>query len=400
MDTSEIIQAGDDYLMGTYRRHKIALMRGEGVRLYDSERRVYLDFFSGIAVNALGQAHPDVVNALVEQFKKLSHVSNYYYNEPNVRLGKLLCDISFAQKAFFCNSGAEANEAAIKLARKYHRRRNEDRYEIVSFYRSFHGRTLGALSATGQMKFHAGFEPLLPGFQFADFNNMDSVRKLCGERTAAVLVECIQAEGGVFPADPSFMQELRRFTQEKGILLILDEVQTGLGRTGKMWAYQHYGIEPDILTSAKALGAGLPMGAMLATNQAATGFAPGDHASTFGGNPVISAAAEAALNVILLKDLVNHAAQQGDYFRQALLSLAKQHSDLIEDVRGMGLMLGVQFKRPVEPFVMACERNGLLAGSAGEHVLRFLPPLLVTEKEIEQAVDTLATSIDEVLRKG
>jgi acetylornithine aminotransferase/acetylornithine/N-succinyldiaminopimelate aminotransferase len=400
MDTSEIIQTGDDYLMGTYRRHKIALMRGEGVRLFDSERTVYLDFFSGIAVNSLGQAHPDVVKALEEQFKRLAHVSNYYYNEPNVRLAKLLCDVSFAQKVFFCNSGTEANEAAIKLARKYHHRRNDPRYEIVAFHRSFHGRTLGSLSATGQARFHAGFEPLVPGFQFATFNDIESVRKLCTEKTAAVLVECVQAEGGLYPADTGFLQSLRALTKEKGILLILDEVQTGLGRTGKMWAYQHYGIEPDLLTSAKALGAGLPMGALLATNQAASGFAPGDHASTFGGNPVVSAAAEAALNVILLKDLVNHAAKQGEYFRQALLTLWKQHPGLIEDVRGLGLMQGMQFKRPVEPFVAACERNGLLAGSAGEHVLRFLPPLIVTEKDIEQAVDKIETSIVEVLREG
>jgi predicted acetylornithine/succinylornithine family transaminase len=400
MDTSEIIQMGDDFLMPNYRRHKIALMRGEGVHLYDSERVVYLDFFSGIAVNALGQAYPDVVNALTEQFKRLAHVSNYYYNEPNVKLAKLLCDVSFAQKVFFCNSGTEANEAAIKLARKYFHRKGQKRYEVVSFYRSFHGRTYGSLSATGQMKFRAGFEPLVPGFQFANFNDIDSVKKLLNDQTAAVIIECLQAEGGIYPAEPQFLQDLRKLTQEKGILLILDEVQTGLGRTGKMWAYQHYGIEPDVMTVAKALGAGLPMGAMLATNQAATGFAPGDHASTFGGNPVVCAAAEAALNTILLKDLVNHADKQGKYFKGRLSEMQGRHPDLVEEIRGMGLMLGVQFKRPVEPFVAECEKKGLLIGSAGEHVMRFLPPLIVTEKDIDRAVGIVEESIAAVLKEG
>lgn len=400
MDTSEIIRTGDDCLMGNYRRRKIALMRGEGLHLFDSERVVYLDFFSGIAVNALGQAHPNVVNALVDQFKKLAHVSNLYYNEPNVRLAKLLCDVSFAQKVFFCNSGTEANEAALKLARKFFRRAGQDRYEIVSFYRSFHGRTFGSLAATGQTKFHAGFEPLLPGFQFAHFNDIDSVRKLLTERTAAVLAECVQAEGGVHPADPKFMQDLRQLTRDRGILLILDEVQTGLGRTGKMWGYQHYGIEPDLMTSAKALGAGLPMGALLATNQAAAGFQPGDHAATFGGNPVISAAAEAQLNTILLDDLVHHAEKQGLVLRGKLQEFKTRHPDLVEEVRGVGLIQGIQFKRPAEPFMDACEKNGLLVGLAGEHVLRFLPPLIVTEKDIDQAMETLERSVAEVLKKG
>src|SRR5690242_8638873 len=242
-------------------------MRGEGMHVYDSERVVYLDFFSGIAVNGLGQAHPDVVNAIIEETKKLGHVSNYYYNEPNVKLAKLLCEISFAQKVFFCNSGAEAVEAALKLSRKYFRKKGQNRHEVISFHRSFHGRTFGALSATGQVKYQEGLDPLLPGFKFAVFNNMESVKKLYAENTAAVLVEPIQCEGGIYAADPDFLKELRAWTSEKGILLILDEVQTGLGRTGKMWAYEHSGIEPDMMVSAKSLGGGLPMGALLVTNQ-------------------------------------------------------------------------------------------------------------------------------------
>ena len=318
METYQIIQNGDDYLLPVYNRQKIVLMRGEGTHVYDSERMVYLDFFSGIAVNGLGQAHPDVVNAIIEAAKKLGHVSNYYYNEPNVRLAKLLCEISFAQKVFFCNSGAEANEAALKLARKYFRRQGQDRFEIISFYHSFHGRTMGALSMTGQVKYQEGLEPLLPGIKLATYNNIESVKKLITDKTAAVIIEPIQCEGGIQPAHKEFLKQLRDLTLEKGVLLIFDEVQTGIGRTGKMWAYEHFGVEPDMMTSAKALGGGLPMGALLVTNQVATGFKPGDHASTFGGNPIVSAAAIATIETLISKDIMSHAAKEGTYLKEKL----------------------------------------------------------------------------------
>lgn len=393
MQTFRIIQNGDDYLLPVYNRQKIVLMRGDGTYIYDSERVVYLDFFSGIAVNGLGQACPEVVSAITQMAHKLGHVSNYYYNEPNVRLAKLLCEISFAQKVFFCNSGAEAIEASIKLARKYFYRLGQERHEIISFHNSFHGRTYGALSVTGQPKYQEGFGPLLPGIKFANYNDIDSVKKLINDKTAAVLLETIQCEGGIHPADPRFLKELRNITRENGILLIVDEVQTGLGRTGKMWAYEHYEIEPDIMTSAKALGAGLPMGAMLVTNQVAQGFKPGDHASTFGGNPIISAAAVANIETIILKDIVPNAAKQGDYLRQSLEQLVKDFPQLFTEVRGLGLVQGVQMMRDALPLVLKCAREGLLVGAAHETVLRFLPPLIVSETEIDLAMEKLRKAI-------
>jgi len=393
MQTFRIIQNGEDYLLPVYNRQKIVLMRGDGTYIYDSERTVYLDFFSGIAVNGLGQACPEVVKAITEMANKLGHVSNYYYNEPNVRLAKLLCDISFAQKVFFCNSGAEAVEASLKIARKYFSRLGQDRNEIISFHNSFHGRTYGALSVTGQPKYQEGFGPLLPGIKFATYNDIGSVKELINDKTAAVLIETIQCEGGIHPADPRFLKELRDITRENGILLILDEVQTGLGRTGKMWAYEHYEIEPDIMTSAKALGAGLPMGAMLVTNQVAQGFKPGDHASTFGGNPIVCAGAIANIETIILKDIVPNAAKQGEYLRQCLEQLVKDFPQLFSEVRGMGLVQGVQMTREASPLVLKCAREGLLVGSAHETVLRFLPPLIVANEEIDLAMEKLRKAI-------
>jgi acetylornithine/N-succinyldiaminopimelate aminotransferase len=393
MQTFRIIQNGDDYLLPVYNRQKIVLMRGDGSYIYDSERMVYLDFFSGIAVNGLGQAFPEVVNAIAETARKLGHVSNYYYNEPNVRLAKLLCEISFAQKVFFCNSGAEAIEASLKLARKYFFRLGQDRSEIISFNNSFHGRTYGALSVTGQPKYQEGFGPLLSGIKFATYNDIESVKKLMNDKTAAVLIETIQCEGGIHPADPKFLKELRDITRENGVLLIVDEVQTGLGRTGKMWAYEHYEIEPDIMTSAKALGAGLPMGAMLVTNQVAQGFKPGDHASTFGGNPIVSAAAVANIETIILKDVVANAAKQGEYLKLCLDQLVKDFPELFTEVRGMGLVQGLQMTREAGPLVLKCAREGLLIGSAHETVLRFLPPLIISNEDIDLAMEKLRKAI-------
>jgi predicted acetylornithine/succinylornithine family transaminase len=398
MDTTQIIQSGDDYLLPVYNRQKIVLMRGQGAHVYDSERASYLDFFSGIAVNALGQAYPEVVNAIIEEAKKLGHVSNVYYNEPNVKLAKLLCDISFAQKVFFCNSGTEAVEAGLKLARKHFRREGKDKFEVISFYHSFHGRTYGSISATGQVKYQEGLEPLLPGIKFATFNNIESVKGLINDKTALVLIEPIQCEGGIQPADPKFMKELRDLTREKGVLLMLDEVQTGIGRTGKMWAYEHYGIEPDMMASAKALGGGLPMGALLVTNQVSHGFKPGDHASTFGGNPIISASAIANLETIIGKDLLAHATKKGEYFKQKLLGLLKEFPQLFSEVRGIGLVLGVEMTRKAASMVSQCAKQGLLIGSAHENVLRFTPPLIITEADVDQAIEKLRKAVAEELK--
>ena len=398
METYQIIQQGDDYLLPVYNRQKIVLMRGEGAHVYDSERVVYLDFFSGIAVNGLGHACPEVVEAIISETKKLAHVSNYYYNTPNVQLAKLLCEVSFAQKVFFCNSGTEAVEAALKLSRKYFRRMGQDRYEIISFFQSFHGRTFGALSATGQVKFQEGLDPLLPGIRHAQFNNIGSVKKLIGEKTAAVMVEVIQCEGGIHLADKEFLKELRTLTRENGIFLILDEVQTGLGRTGKMWAYEHYDIEPDMMVSAKALGGGLPMGALLVTNQAAQGFKPGDHASTFGGNPIVSAAAIANIETIISKDLVLHAAKIGEYLKKRLMEVAQVYPQLFKEWRGMGLVQGLEMNRKAASLVSLCAKQGLLVGSANENVLRFLPPLIIKEPDVEQAIERLKKAIEEELK--
>ena len=398
MDTTQIIQSGDDYLLPVYNRQKIVLMRGQGTHVYDSERAVYLDFFSGIAVNALGQAYPEVVNAIIEEAKKLGHVSNVYYNEPNVKLAKLLCDISFAQKVFFCNSGTEAIEAGLKLARKHFRREGKDKFEIISFYHSFHGRTYGSISATGQVKYQEGLEPLLPGIKFATFNNIESVKGLINDKTAMVLIEPIQCEGGIQPADPKFMKELRDLTKEKGMLLMLDEVQTGIGRTGKMWAYEHYGIEPDMMASAKALGGGLPMGALLVTNQVSHGFKPGDHASTFGGNPIISAAALANIEAIIGKDLLVHATKKGEYFTQKLQGVLKEFPQLFTEVRGIGLVLGMEMSRKAASMVSQCAKQGLLIGSAHENVLRFTPPLIISEADIDQAIEKLRKAVAEELK--
>jgi acetylornithine/succinyldiaminopimelate/putrescine aminotransferase len=289
-------------------------------------------------------------------------------------------------------------EAALKLSRKYFRRMGQDRYEIISFFQSFHGRTFGALSATGQVKFQEGLDPLLPGIRHAQFNNIGSVKKLIGEKTAAVMVEVIQCEGGIHLADKEFLKELRTLTRENGIFLILDEVQTGLGRTGKMWAYEHYDIEPDMMVSAKALGGGLPMGALLVTNQAAQGFKPGDHASTFGGNPIVSAAAIANIETIISKDLVLHAAKIGEYLKKRLMEVAQAYPQLFKEWRGMGLVQGLEMNRKAASLVSLCAKQGLLVGSANENVLRFLPPLIIKEPDVEQAIERLKKAIEEELK--
>jgi predicted acetylornithine/succinylornithine family transaminase len=398
MDTTQIIQNGEDYLLGNVRRQKSVLMRGEGPWVFDSERGKYLDFFAGIAVNALGQAAPEIVDAVTHQVKKIGHVSNWYYNEPSIKLAKLLCEISFAQKVYLCNSGTEANEAALKLVRKHFRRQGQDRYEIISFHRSFHGRTYGALSATGNFHYHEGFDPLVLGFHFAHFNDLESVKKLITPKTAAVIVEMVQCEGGMHPGDPAFIRGLRELTREHGILLIVDEVQTGIGRTGKMWAYEHYGIEPDVMTSAKALGGGLPIGAMMVTNRLKDALQPGDHATTFGGNPICAAAAVATVETIIMRNLVPNTAKNGEFLRAKLEGLKDRFPKVVTDVRGMGLLQGMEMTLPSAEVVQSCARHGLLVGPAGPNVVRVTPPLIVTQSDIEMAVDKIGQAISELAR--
>jgi acetylornithine/N-succinyldiaminopimelate aminotransferase len=396
MNTNQIKELATKYIMNTYGIRDLALVRGEGVNVWDADGKEYLDFVGGIAVNLLGHCHPAVVEAIIRQAQTLIHVSNLYYIEPQVKLAELLCQISFADKCFFCNSGAEANEAAIKLTRKYAKLNlGIEKYEIITMLGSFHGRTLAAITATGQPKYQQGFEPLVPGFVYATFNDLASVKEKINQHTCAIMVEPIQGESGVHPSTPEFLSGLRQLCTENNLLLIYDEVQCGLGRTGKMFAYEHYNVPPDIMTLSKGLGGGVPIGATLTTDQVATAFSPGNHASTFGGNPLATAAAVATLQTIQNQGLVDNAAKQGKYFFQQLIQLKNKYS-FITAVRGKGLLLGIQLDREGKPFVAKCAEKGLLINCAAEKVLRFLPPLIISQEHIDIAIKILDHVFSEV----
>lgn len=388
MDTESIKQLNDQHLLNTYGVRKLALVRGEGLRLWDAEGREYLDFFAGIAVCNLGHCHPKVTEAICRQAGTLVHVSNLYYIEPQVRLAALLSKHCFADKWFFCNGGAEANEAAIKLARRYWHIQGQDRPEVVSAEQSFHGRTLGSLSATGQAKYQQGFAPLLPGFRYVPYNDVAALAEAITPETGLVMLEPIQGEGGIRVPDAEYLQEVRDLCDERRVLLAFDEVQTGLGRTGKLFAYEHEGVEPDIITLAKGLGNGVPIGAMGCRDAMADGFAPGAHACTFGGNPLSCAAGLATFEALVEPGFIKHAASVGTYFLQELRSLAAAHDSLLE-VRGRGLMVGVEFDRAVAPLVEAMLEHGIICGSAGPCVLRFLPPLIAEEEHVDRVLEAL-----------
>ena len=395
MLTEELIQGARQYLMDTYARYPLALARGQGAKVYDVEGREYLDFLAGVAVNVLGHCHPKVTLALQQQAQHLIHTSNLFYTEPQVKLAQVLVDHSFADKVFFCNSGAEANEAAIKLARRWaHAKDGAGRFEIVSMLNSFHGRTLATLTATGQEKVQKGFEPLPEGFRYVPFNDVEALSKAVTARTAGILVEVVQGEGGVRVATPAFLKACRDISRERGALLMLDEVQTGIGRTGRLFAYEHFGITPDVMTLAKGLGGGVPIGACLATDDAAKAFTPGSHASTFGGNPLVCAAALAVLEVILEdRDIVGQCARLGEYFMKGLLDL-KGRCPVVADVRGLGLLIGVEVTLDARELVHDLRERGILANATSEHVLRFVPPLIVTTAEIDRVVVTLGDVIE------
>ena len=371
--------------MPNYARLPVKFVRGEGVYLYDDRGREYIDLISGIGVNSLGYNHPKLTKAICDQARELIHISNLFEVPYQEELARKLVETSFGAeggKVFFCNSGAEANEALIKLIRKYWRDRGEERYEIITFRGSFHGRTYGSLSATGQPKLHEGFEPMLEGFRYAEFNNIESVKNLINDKTAAVLLEVIQGEGGVNPADGGFIKELYNLTREAGILFAIDEVQTGNGRTGRYWGFQHYGVVPDLFSTAKGLGGGVPVGALVAKNEVAEHFTPGSHGSTFGGNPL---AMRAGLVVYgeLESGLLNHVQRVGEYFKSALESLDKGR------VKGKGLMLGLELEKPCKELVLKGLEKGLVFNCTAQRVLRFLPPLVITESEIDRAVEVL-----------
>ena len=390
--SQHLMNAADKVMAKTYKRFPIVITKGKGCSLWDTEGKKYIDFVSGIAVCNLGHAHPRVSEALSKQADILLHVSNLYYTEPQIELASLLTENSFADRVFFCNSGAEANEAAIKLARKYFKDKGEgDRYRIITMEKSFHGRTMATLSATGQDKIRKGFEPILEGFDYIPFNDIDAMRKSINSSTCAVLLEPIQGEGGVRCPDPDYLKAVRRLCDEKRILLIFDEIQTGMGRTGKLFAYEHFGIEPDIMTLAKALANGLPIGAMLAIEEVAQAFGPGAHASTFGGTPIITAASIQVVKVLLEEKLFHHCAKIGAYFKERLQDLKAKHESIV-DVRGMGLLLGMKLKIEGDTIVNSCMEKGFLINCIQGNVLRFIPPLIVEKEEI----DALLVCLDEV----
>jgi acetylornithine/N-succinyldiaminopimelate aminotransferase len=389
MPTEELRRDAERYLMNTYARIPISIVRGRGSRVYDLEGREYLDFVAGIAVNVLGHSHPDVVAAIQKQTQHLLHASNLYFTEPQVKLAQTLVEHSFAEKVFFCNSGAEANEAAIKLSRRYaHQKYGPDRYEIITMLQSFHGRTMATLSATGQEKVRKGFEPLVPGFIFVPFNDLPAVEKALSGSTAAVMLELIQGEGGVHVAERSYLEGLRALCRERDILLIFDEVQTGMGRTGTLFAYEQFGVLPDIMTLAKGLGGGVPIGACLATDEVAAAFTPGTHASTFGGNPLTCSAALAVLHVLLEGKILAHSRAVGQYFAKGLLDI-KERLPNVKDVRGMGLLQGMELTIDGNPVVADCLIRGLLINCTMDRVLRFAPPLIITQREIDRLLDVL-----------
>ncbi len=387
----KIIENSKRYLMNTYNRYPIVLRKGRGMKVWDSDGKEYLDFLGGIAVNCLGHCHPRVVIAIQKQAQRLLHVSNLYHIEQQTKLAKLLVELSFADKAFFCNSGAEAVEGAIKLARKYAKDHFSSRkFDIITAYSSFHGRTLGALSATGQERLQKGFEPLVPGFQHVPFNDIQALKKAVTNNTCAVLLEPIQGEGGVRIPSEDYLKQVRQICDENKILLILDEVQTGMVRTGEVFAYEHFGTKPDIMTLAKGLGGGVAIGAVLAKENVAASFTHGSHASTFGGNPLACSAALATIDT-LLEDgfLIDNCRRNGKYFMNKLEKLKNDfHSDIIE-VRGMGLLIGLELTKTGGPIVESCAKRGILINSISGNVLRFAPPLIVTEKEIDILVDVL-----------
>jgi len=398
MKTEEIIDKTEKYVAATYGRYPLALVRGEGTRVWDADGKEYLDFVSGLAVCNLGHSHPAIVAAIKTQAEKLIHVSNLYHIEAQSELAKLLVENSFADKVFFGNSGAEANEAAIKLARRYSFDHfGKDRHEIITMKQSFHGRTMATITATGQEKFSKGFEPLLPGFRHVPFNDLDDLKAALDYRTCAVMLEPIQGEGGVNVPSGGYLKGVRELCDKNNILLILDEVQVGMGRTGKLFAHEHYGIKPDIMTLAKGIAGGVPMGAMLATDRVMSSFVPGTHASTFGGNPLSSAVGIAVMKTIFEEDILENCTKLGEILEKRLQSLKKKYA-FIQDVRGKGLIYGMELDFEGGGVVKSAMEQGLLLNCAAGKVLRFLPPLTITENEIEEMIETLDHLLAEAKR--
>lgn len=384
-----------NYVMNTYGRYPLTLVKGSGTRVWDSDGNVYLDFVAGIAVNAFGHCYQPIVDAIKNQAETLIHCSNLYWNEKQIQLAKMIAENSFGNRVFFANSGAEANEGAIKLARKYASIKYGDkRYKVISAKNSFHGRTFGALTATGQMKYHAGFGPLLEGFKYVKYNDIEDLYSTVDEDVCAIMIEVIQGEGGIHEGSLEYLKEIRKICDKNDIILIIDEVQTGIGRTGKLFAYEHFGITPDIMTLAKALGGGIPIGAIVAKESVSV-FKPGDHASTFGGNPLACAAGIAVMKEVTKKGFLDDVLKKGEYFKEKLNAL-KDRYKVIKDVRGKGLMIGCEMDLDdAGEIVSNALKKGLLINCVNHNVLRFVPPLIVTTDEL----DTAAIILDDVLHE-
>jgi len=382
-------------LVGNYKQQPIAVVRGEGTHVWDAEGRRYLDFMAGIATTSLGHCHPRLVAALEAQARKLWHASNAVFTEPQIELAERLTRHSFAERVFFCNSGAEANEAALKLARRYHRDRGQDRFEIIAFEHSFHGRTLFTVTATGQPKYWQGFEPMVPGVRHAKYGDIESVRALLGPHTAAIIVEPVQGEGGVRPAPRGFLRALRELCDEAGILLVFDEVQTGMGRTGTLFAHEQHDVVPHVMTLAKALGNGIPIGAMCTTAEVSRSLVPGTHASTFGGNPLAAVCASAVVDELVEGGVLERAQVAGEYLAGRLGDMGRRLGSRVVECRGAGLLRGIELPGPAAPAIARCRELGLLVNAAGERVIRLAPPLIVEHVEIDEAVDVVERAIAE-----
>ena len=393
MDTKTLMEWSAKYHTPNYGRTPLVLVRGEGTRVWDSDNREYLDFTTGIAVTGLGHCHPVITGAIREAAATLLHVSNIFHNAPQVHLAKLLVEHSFADRVFFCNSGAEANEAALKVVRKYAKERlSTDRYEVIATNNSFHGRTLATVSATGQPKYHHGFEPLMPGFKHVPYNDLRAMERALDSHTAAILVEPIQGEGGVNIPDDGYLPGLRKLCDQSGALLIFDEIQTGVGRTGRLWAYEHSGVEPDVMTLAKALANGIPIGAMLCREDVASALTAGSHGSTFAGSAFVTSVALATLTTIIGDKLPERAAHRGRELMDGARELQKK-LPVIKEVRGRGLLIGIELTKPAAPVMDACREAGLLVLTAGERVVRLAPPLIVESADCKRALEILSGAL-------
>jgi acetylornithine/N-succinyldiaminopimelate aminotransferase len=393
MDTKTLMEWSAKYHTPNYGRTPLVLVRGEGTRVWDSDNREYLDFTTGIAVTGLGHCHPVITGTIREAAATLLHVSNIFHNAPQVHLAKLLVEHSFADRVFFCNSGAEANEAALKVVRKYAKERlATDRYEVIATHNSFHGRTLATVSATGQPKYHHGFEPLMPGFKHVPYNDLRAMERALDSHTAAILVEPIQGEGGVNIPDDGYLAGLRKLCDDSGALLIFDEVQTGVGRTGRLWAYEHSGVEPDVMTLAKALANGIPIGAMLCREDVASALTAGSHGSTFAGSAFVTSVALATLTTIIGDKLPERAEHRGRELMDGARELQKK-LPVIQEVRGRGLLIGIELTKPAAPVMDACREAGLLVLTAGEKVVRLAPPLIVESADCKRALEILGGAL-------